>query len=108
MGVPWSWVAAEGIPHDVPKRERPLLVDRKGCVLWGDHQQAIGMLGLYPGLTVGREQSRQIRIGHAFEQSRLPPESCRGHGEGAYGVSDVMVAVAEGPLAVFPRLSPVD
>ncbi len=98
---------AEGFACDVTDRERALVVGRKRRVLRIDGQETIGVLGLDPALAVDAEQARELGVGHAFEQPRVPPEPRGRDHEGANGVSDVMVAVAEGPLTILPGLAPM-
>src|ERR1017187_7403733 len=97
---------------DVTDRERALLVYRKNRILqlvlrhalwmWIDGQQTVRVLGLYPALAINAEKARQFAVGHAFEQGRFPTHTCGREGDGADGVSDVVVAIAKSPLAVLP------
>src|SRR5450631_1635529 len=88
--------------------ERTLQVYGEGRPLWRDRQQAIGMLGFGPTLAVDSEQTRELSFDDALAESRLPAEPRGGDGDGADGVADVVVTVAERPLAVLPGLAPVD
>ena len=66
------------------------------------------MFRLDPGLELNPQKHGQIAVGDAFEQGRFPAKARRGHRDASDRVADVVVAVAEGPFAVLPRLAPVD
>ena len=100
--------ATELIVHRARNGEHSLLVDREVGVLRENGQEAVGVLGLDPGLDVHTQEHGQIAVGDAFEQLRLPAEPCGGHSEASDCVTGVVVAIAEGPLAVLPRFAPVD
>ena len=117
---PQMMIAAQPIRHSRPVRatnrvgyrtrngEPPLLVNREARSLGEDGHEAVGVLGLDPGLSVYTEEHRQFGIGDALEQPRLPAEPGSGHRHAADRVPDVVMAIAEGSLAILPRLAPVD
>ena len=98
----------ELIAHRVPEWRTLAALDREVGFLRENGQEAVGVLGLDPGLDVHAQKHRQIAVGDALEQLRLPAEPCGRHGEASDRVTGVVVAIAEGPLAVLPRLAPVD
>jgi hypothetical protein len=113
-------IAAQSVRHSRPRRvpelvrhrarngELSLLVDREAGSLGENGQQAVGVLGLDPGLNLHAQERSQIIVGEAFEQLGLPAEPRRRHSEAADRVTGVVVAITEGPLAVLPRFAPVN
>src|SRR5439155_22573351 len=87
---------------------RSLLFDREGCSLREDGHQTVGVLGLDPCLEVYAQKHGKISVGDAFHQPNLPPEPGSSHREAAHRVTSAVMAIAEGPLAVLPRLAPED
>ena len=85
--------------------------DRRGRVARGDHRQARRRLALGSpgvGVAVDPEQGRDLGVRPAREQRRMPPKERRRKPERPDGVSDIVLAVTVGALAVLPRLAPVD
>ena len=66
------------------------------------------MLSLDSSLDAHTQEHSQIAVDHAFEQLRLPAEPRGRHSEASDRVTGIVVAIAEGPLAVLPRFAPVD
>ncbi|MNF65648.1 hypothetical protein D3C84_474150 [compost metagenome] len=73
-----------------------------------DPQQAIDMLGLVKNPTIQAEHAVQTRLGHPAQQAHLPAQRAGGDGQRGQGMAQIMLAVAIGALAVFPRLAPGD
>ena len=66
------------------------------------------MLGLNATLGMDAEQHGELLVGDRFQQPRFPAQRRRRDRYGCDRVTGVMLAVAKRPLAVLPRLPPVD
>ena len=59
-------------------------------------------------LAIEAEERRHVVVAGRVEETRGPAQDRRRVADGAERVAHVVLAVAEGPLAVLPRLAPVD
>ncbi len=80
---------------------RPAILRKHG-------DQTIGVLGLDSGLKVGAKERGETLVNDAFQQPGVPTESSSGQRDARDRVPHIVVAVPKRPLAVFPRLAPVD
>lgn len=54
------------------------------------------------------EEGIEVGVGERVEEARVPAKGGGGDGSGSDGVADVVVAVAEGTLAILPGFAPED
>ena len=67
---------------------------------------AFGVDEVLVAIDAGRRANRALRP--RGQERRAPPGEAGGDGHGRHGVAEVVLAVAERPLAVLPRFAPVD
>ena len=77
-----------------------------------DHE-AVGVLAVLGrrgevALSIEAEERRHVVVAGRVEEASGPAQHGRRVADGAERVAHVVLAVAEGPLAVLPRLAPVD
>lgn len=128
--VPVDMLLAEGIrlssPLQVPALRHQRGVVEIGVGAEGEYlEEAVGVLGFDPrevsfaravgkggrGRGVGlvdAEELLELLVAESVEETDVPAEGGGGDGYRGDGVADVVVAVAEGALAVLPGLAPED
>src|SRR3989304_4386311 len=67
-----------------------------------------GMTAASPPAPAGARDRGQVRVAGSVEQTRGPAEDSRRVARGGERVPGVLLAIAEGPVAVLPGLAPVD
>src|SRR6476620_2094665 len=87
--------ATQLVAHRARNSEYTLLVDREAGSRRENGQEAVGVLGLDPGLHMHTHEHSQIAVGDAFEQLRLPAEPRGRYSEASDRVTGVVVAIPE-------------
>src|SRR5437660_136302 len=107
-------IAAQAIRGSVPALGRGRLVERERQRPLGfarpDGEHGFRVLALHAGVVsvaIEAEKPRDGRVRRVIEHERRPAERRRRDAQRADGVPDVVLAVAEGALAVFPRFAPM-
>jgi hypothetical protein len=108
-------IRAEDVGRAKPFQFREVLHRALGQGSHGDppHARAYGdqhirLLRFGGILPFSTEEARQFNRSQVIHQSRLPPQSSGSNSDRGDRVPEVMLAIAIGALAVFPRFSPMD
>ena len=90
------------------KGKRPPAIVGELRTLGKEREEKIRLLGFGPVLGIQAEESSKLRIGHGVEDTSRPAQGGGGNSQRSQSVAQIVLTVAESPLAVLPGLAEVD